>query len=421
MAKVGILYDNISGNTGDVAIGLSIKKILFDIGVEFDELFPGNFNPDDYETIIIGGGHLIRPSPHFFYDKFKVRGKHILNAVGISGSPDDLAYLNDYRYITVRSSWDRERLSYLKRDVQVIPCTTMLLDDLECLPITPEKPSLGVHLIPNMFNKKEERQFVDWISSLPYKVYLLPITHYRQDYIYLRKLSLEIENSVLVPVMSPLEIFTFIGKLDYFISCSLHGGIFSYRHEVPFILFNYDEKMLYFMKDRGLERYTFANFNEMRIAFGALLKDSPNYSQKVSQDMELLEQHIQNLREILPSGDGREPKTDKDSNLANYQIQNLQLQISGLEAQMRAYEMDLEMKEHIIEDLQNSVLKQIFMKFDKGFNRRVIPEGSDRRNFYERSIEGFRIIANEGPISFIKKSKDFISYKFGKGKGKGNS
>ena len=26
--KVGILYDNISGNIGDLAIGLSVKKIL---------------------------------------------------------------------------------------------------------------------------------------------------------------------------------------------------------------------------------------------------------------------------------------------------------------------------------------------------------------------------------------------------------
>jgi len=52
MKKVGILYDNISGNTGDVAIGLSVKKILRGMEVDFDELIPGNFNPNDYETII---------------------------------------------------------------------------------------------------------------------------------------------------------------------------------------------------------------------------------------------------------------------------------------------------------------------------------------------------------------------------------
>jgi len=52
MKKVGILYDNISGNTGDVAIGLSVKKILRKLGVSFDELVPGRFNPNDYDVIV---------------------------------------------------------------------------------------------------------------------------------------------------------------------------------------------------------------------------------------------------------------------------------------------------------------------------------------------------------------------------------
>ena len=52
MKKVGILYDNISGNPGDVAIGLSVKKILRGMEVDFDELIPGNFNPNDYETTL---------------------------------------------------------------------------------------------------------------------------------------------------------------------------------------------------------------------------------------------------------------------------------------------------------------------------------------------------------------------------------
>ena len=56
MSRVGILYDSISGNTGDVAIGISVRKMLREIEVEFDELVPGNFNPAEYETIIIGGG-----------------------------------------------------------------------------------------------------------------------------------------------------------------------------------------------------------------------------------------------------------------------------------------------------------------------------------------------------------------------------
>jgi len=341
MAKVGILYDNISGNTGDVAIGLSIKKILREIDVEFDELFPGNFNPSDYDTIIIGGGHLIRPSPDFFYDKFKVPGQHVLNAIGVLDSPQDLHYLEDYKYLTVRSSWDREKLSYLKKEVHVVPCTTMLLEDQEDLPLTIEGPSLGIHLLPQMFNEEQEAQFVEWICALPFKVYLIPITHYNQDYIYLNHLSTRIKNSILLPIMKPLEIFTLIGKFDYFIGCSLHGGIFAYRHNVPFVLFDYNEKMRFFMKDRGLEQFTFTNLNEMMASFDHLLKDTPDYSQKISQDQEILRKHVQHLKEILPSGSPNKTKVDYKAAQANYQIQNLLSQSIRSHSQLSTYEADI--------------------------------------------------------------------------------
>jgi len=212
--------------------------------------------------------------------------------------------------------------------------------------------------------------------------------------------------------MNPLEIFTFIGRLDYFISCSLHGGIFSYRHNVPFILFNYNEKMLYFMKDRGLEEYTFTNFADMRTSFNALLRDSPDYSEKISEDMHLLEQHVQNLKEILQSRDNHERKTKKDSNQAIYQIHNLQLQISSLEAQMKAYEKDIEIKEREIEDLRKkSIVRQITMRFSEGFSSYMIPEGSRRRTLCELFSASFRIIVNDGPIIFLRRLKNFILLK----------
>ncbi len=338
MGKVGILYDNISGNTGDVAIGLSVKKILCDLGVEFDELFPGNFNPDDYETIIIGGGHIIRPSPHFFYDKFKIKGRHILNAAGVLGSPSDLEYLEDYSYITVRSSWDKEQLSSLKKEVEVVPCTTMLLEDVDNLPFIPERPSLGIHLTPNFFDEKDERQFVQWASGLPFTIYFLPITHYNRDYLYLRKLSSQVPNSVMVPLMDPLQIFTFIGKLDLFISCSLHGGIFSYVHNVPFVLYNYNEKMLYFMKDRGLGRHLFTNFSELKSSFQLLMADKPDYSLRVASDLRSLERHVLRLKELLPTGSARSIGLSDRLAQANTQITSLQSQVLSLEAQLNTYD-----------------------------------------------------------------------------------
>jgi septal ring factor EnvC (AmiA/AmiB activator) len=232
-----------------------------------------------------------------------------------------------------------------------------------------------------------------------------------QDYIYLGKLRSKMENAVLLPLMNPLEIFTFIGRLDYLISSSLHGGIFSYRHNVPFILFNYNEKMSYFMKDRGLERYSFTSFTEMKTSFYALLRDAPDYSKKISKDMDLLEQHVQNLKEILGSRSNHEEESIKDSKLAIYQIQNLQSQIISLKAQMKAYEREIEIKEREIEDLQSSVIRQITMRFSRGFTSYMIPEGSRRRTLCGLCSASFRIIVNDGPVVLLRRLKRFILLK----------
>lgn len=183
MKKVGILYDNISGNTGDVAIGISVRKMLREMGVDFEELVPGRFNPQDYKIIIIGGGHLLRPSPDFFYDKFKVPGPHILNCCGIVDSPDDLHYLDNYLYVTVRSSGDKQKLSYITREIKVVPCTAMLLDDLPSFNLKIHKPSIGVHLCDGVIRNEEE--LVTYLSNQPFHIYFLPITHYNHDFKYL--------------------------------------------------------------------------------------------------------------------------------------------------------------------------------------------------------------------------------------------
>ncbi len=300
MKKAGILYDNISGNTGDMAIGLSVIKALKDGGARFDVLYPGNFNPEDYDTIIVGGGHIIRPGADIFYDKFKVPGHHILNAAGIVGSPDDLGYLDDYKYVTVRSNGDKVKLSCLKCKVHVVPCTTMLLEDRKNFPLMPKKPSIGIHLFPGCIKKAEETSFIRWASSLPFNIYFIPITHYNRDISYMRDFSRQIKNSALLPLLTPLEIFTLMGRLDHLISCSMHGAIFSYVHNKPFILYESDEKIRFFMEDRGLERYAFKNFSGLQTAFQDLCHNAPDYSAKISSDRKTLDKHIDRILEFLP-------------------------------------------------------------------------------------------------------------------------
>ena len=312
----------------------------------------------------------------------------------------------------------------------------MLLEDLEDIPITPKKPSLGIHLLPYLLNADEEKRFIEWISSLPFTVYFIPITHYNQDYVYLRNLNLKIKNSVIVPMMNPLEIYTFIGKLDYFISSSLHGGIFSYKHNVPFILLNYNEKMHFFMKDRGLERYTFTNFDEMKTVFTGLLMDNPDYSEKISRDLDVLHKHVEHLMEILPYGKFYKEDIVDLSSEKNYQIQNLQSYIRSLEAQLtidsnriKSFEQVISerdgeislLKEELyrakghslslekeLSEIKKSITWQLIAKYQNCIVDRAMAVGTRRRAAYDLGLKAGRLLMKEGPESLLWNSKKFL-------------
>jgi GT2 family glycosyltransferase len=434
MKKVGVLYDNISGNTGDVAIGLSVKKILRRIGVNFEELVPGRFNPLNYETIVIGGGHLIRPSPDFFYDKFRVPGKHILNCCGILDMPADLHYLEDYRYVTVRSTGDLRKLpAFLQEKAGVVPCTSMLLEDLPKVRISIRAPSLGVQLLPNFLNGKED-VFAEWASSLGLNVYFLPITHYNRDFIYLDRLAAKIPASSLLPILKAEEIFTIIGKFDYFISCSLHGAMFAYVHKVPFILWD-SEKTRFFMEDRRLQQHMFLDFGGLRQGLETIVKNRPDYSIALSQDFKTLESHVENIRKVLPVSHislSSEARTEEGGEIEqpNSQINFMLSQLSSLsadvrlkEAHVREIEAQLLDRESRLEALQgersrlNDELNQtrtelshargelLAIKDSFGYNTfrffatrldRLLPDNTRRGEFRKIAVASLRIARKQG-------------------------
>jgi len=301
MKKIGILYDNISQNTGDLAVGLSIKKILRKIKVHYTELIPGKSNPDEYDRIIIGGGLLLRKKGDFFYDKFRIRGSHILNCVGIYDHPHDLNYLEKYTYLSVRSTYDAKQLDYLKKQVSVVPCTSLLLKDLP-VNLKIKHPALGIHCI-NADNFYEILTIINKYAG-NFHIYLLPITHYNYDFDFQEKLyklaSVNKKNKIFqLPILNPLEIFTIIGKFDYFISYSLHGALFAYAHNVPFLLWNNptDKKMIAFMNDRNLTNTFTAEQLENKLE--QLLNSKNDYSKLFRKDIERINNHITILKSLL--------------------------------------------------------------------------------------------------------------------------
>jgi hypothetical protein len=299
--KTSIFYDNFSGNTGDNAIGLSLIKILSENKINFQE-YNGNFF-NRKENIIVGGGLLLRDNPDKVYSKFRIKGKHILNCMGILYNPPDLQYLNDYKYLTVRSEGDKKKLSYLSQEVKVVPCTTMILEDLPGFNFSLKKPAIGVHLLSYLVSREaDKKKFINWANNAikqGFTIYFIPITLYLNYDQHMLQLSSEIPGSVMLPVMEPLEVFTLIGKFDYLICCSLHAAIFSYIHNVPFLLYNSEEKMGFFLEDRNLGNYLFNTFNEMTAKFDILLNYSIDFTRQIIRDKKKIQDHIYTLTQIL--------------------------------------------------------------------------------------------------------------------------
>lgn len=311
--KVSIAYDNFSRNTGDAAIGVALKDLLSKDGIDHNEI---NFNHSDndiHDTIIVGGGLLLREKLDPVYERYKIKGHHILNGVGILGNPTDLHYLNDYKYVSVRSQEDKEKLSYLKTEVHVVPDITMLMERIDWFPymmrLKEGRYSIGVHLLPAQLSSYEFRsELILWgkkMVSEGYDIFFLPITLYQNDYTPMYEVSLQIPGSWVLPVMSPREVLTTIGQCDFFVSSSLHGGMFALQQNIPFLLFDIEQmtgskKMKSFMAERGLERFLYTTFaGDFSHIFDSLINEKPNLHEVIMKDLTAVGDHWQTIKSLL--------------------------------------------------------------------------------------------------------------------------
>ena len=401
---VGILYDNISGNTGDQAIGISVKRMLRKLGIDFEELVIGRFNPNDYDSIVIGGGALLRPSPDWLYDKFRVPGHNILNCCGTFGTLNHLDYLNDYLYISVRSDSDKQKLAALKKEVKVVPCTTMLLEDVPGLDLPIKRPSLGIHLARGLL---DDTALVDFLSKQPFHIYLLPVTHYNHDFNYLATIHYRLPNSTLLPILTPEEIFTVIGRFDYFVTCSLHGAYFAYVHQVPFLVYSFPnsmvEKTRSFMQERGLGAFLFGNVQELESSLASAQNNRLDYSPLLERDFKTLYEHQNTIKELLQryitlTRSTRTQPTDQDDRLQqqrfqiHFLMQQTQMQTQQLsqlqqhlqlkEQQLSQLQQHLQLKDQQLSQLQQNTTVQLVLQCQKTADR-LLPVGSWRRRCYD--------------------------------------
>jgi hypothetical protein len=255
MSRVGFLWDSLSANTGDQAIGLTFLRLANSAGLQ--RVLPvsiGEPLAGQYDLLIIGGGELLHPAGHAFYDIFRVPGEHILNTVGAYGEVE-ANYLSSYRLVTVRSVEDSRNLRGVNREVSVAPCLSVLFDGLvEDQPVAMPRNALLIHVHAGAFPPGDARAAIRILRKLPHRVAFLPFTHYNCDSILQSVLADASGNAPPLAVSGADQAFSAMRRARAAIVASLHATIFAYVAGIPFLAIPYHSKVRSFLADRGLEQ-----------------------------------------------------------------------------------------------------------------------------------------------------------------------
>lgn len=254
MSRVGFLWDSISANAGDQAIGLSLLRRARRAGItKLEPVRIGDPLADRFDMLVIGGGELLHPAGDPFYDVFRVPGEHVLNTVGASCDLE-AGYLSSYRLVTVRSSADREHLQGVSRSVKVAPCLSMLFDGLaEDRAVPSARSSILLHLHAGAFKPETAVETVALLRKLSRPVAFLPFTPYICDGALQAELAAAAELAPPLDIAGPDQAFAAIRAARAVVVASLHAAIFAYISGVPFLAISYVPKMRHFLADRGLE------------------------------------------------------------------------------------------------------------------------------------------------------------------------
>jgi GT2 family glycosyltransferase len=293
MRRLGLLWDSVTANIGDQAIGLLLQRACERAGLPYTVVDPfGTSDLKDIATLMIGGGELLRAPGNPFYDVFRVPGRHILNTVGVlDGSRSD--YLNEYRMVSVRSQADRARLG----QGEVSACLTLLFGDyLPSHDQDDEIPAgaLGLHVTAATLGQVE-----GWFERLRAPeigpVVWLSLTPYNADAELMRVLAEQVPGSVVAEPASPDEAFRTIGRLRGLLSASLHGTLFAYSQRIPFFSFTGDEKLRAFLEERKMQERGYASLDSLLEDLPARLEQKGDFDENLEQDRQVCRATLQRI------------------------------------------------------------------------------------------------------------------------------
>jgi hypothetical protein len=285
MSRVGLLWDSLSANTGDQAVGVAALRLARRAGLtQVEPVRIGASVLNDYDRLIVGGGELLHPEGHPFYDLFRVPGEHILNSAGCFGEVE-AGHLSSYRLVSVRSLADRERLTGVRRDVEVAPCLTVLFPDLfEGGPATLSSQSTLVHLHAGALPPEQAPTVAAWLRELDGPVALLPFTHYNRDEELLRHFARIVGLVAPLETANPDQAFALIQRAKSVVVASLHAAIFAYSAGVPFLVFGYSPKVEHFLGERGLGQRLLRDASDLATRTHLLAAKSVDWESQLQRD-----------------------------------------------------------------------------------------------------------------------------------------
>ncbi|MFU8945618.1 polysaccharide pyruvyl transferase family protein [Mycetocola zhadangensis] len=279
--KASLLFDSVSANTGDIAMGIASEQIFSTLGISTEIVDP--LSPDGTAPLLVGGGELIRNSGDAFYDLFRRRGRHILHAAGIWTTSDNLDYLNDYASVSTRSTRELERLAETVPSAQVLPCATTMIESphYEIPGMDSDEPVIGIHLVPHALRLIED--LIPIVNAIPYRKVFIPFTHYNGDESFMRSLPFDMSNATVLGKLAPLELHSVLGQMSSVLVSSLHASIFSYSQNVPFISVH-QPKVEYYFNDRGLGDHLVKSGPELTEMLRRLSEEKFDFTASVEQD-----------------------------------------------------------------------------------------------------------------------------------------
>ncbi|NBL01079.1 MAG: polysaccharide pyruvyl transferase family protein [Erysipelotrichia bacterium] len=310
--KVGLLYDSVSKNSGDEAIGIAMEQVLSRIDdIQVEVINPFDFDEQDYSKIIVGGGQLIRGSGDPFYDKFRIKGKHILNAAGLSMPVDSLEYLDEYDFVSTRTNEESRVVSKYTTKVRTIPDITTLMshEEYDIKGLNKNETVVGVHVVPYTYQLCPE--IVEIINAIPYKKVFIPFTHYIKDKNFMMSLPFDFSNAIILDNLSPTELHSVIGQMDYVVVSSLHASIFAYTQNIPFATLGQEKVRMYFA-DRGLSDFVFVQSDKLQKIINKFETDKPDYTDLIAKDKKKLNETIDEYVSLIKSTSARRNNSNKN-------------------------------------------------------------------------------------------------------------